>query len=314
MLKAGGNLTGMMLMTGAVMLFAGQDTTAKWLLGSGLAIMQVAFVRYLGHLAVTLAAVLPKQGFSALRSINPKLQVLRSLALLGSTALNFVGLSYLPLTTVTAIMFASPVLVTLLAVPMLGERVGAMQFAAILLGFAGVLIVVAPWNAEFHPAMLFSLAACCCTSFYFIFSRKLAAESTATQQIWASGIATICLAPFAFAQWQTPSSLTIVLLMCLIGVIGGMSHSLVTLAHRIADASVLAPVVYLQLLFASIAGYLVFGQVPGASTLLGALVIISGGILLWLSGRRRRIAAIRTSAIAVSAQQSDPNLGKKEER
>lgn len=310
-----GNLPGILLMTGAVMLFAAQDTTAKWLLGSGLALMQVAFVRYLGHLVVALAVTLPRQGLGVLRSVNPRLQVLRSMALLGSTTLNFVGLTHLPLATVTAIMFASPVLVTLLAVPLLGERVRPVQFLAILLGFAGVLIVVAPWQAEFHPAMLFSLGACICTSLYFILSRKLAVETTATQQIWASGIATLCLAPFALLQWQEPQSALVLLMMCLIGVIGATSHSLATLAHRIADASVLAPVVYLQLLFASIAGYLVFGQVPGLSTVLGALIIIAGGALLWVSGRRRRIAAIRGSAIALSGEQSDfPQGEKKEER
>lgn len=311
-MKSSGNLTGLLLMTGAVMLFAVQDTTAKFLLGSGLALLQVAFVRYLGHLLMTLAAVLPRRGVSGLRSIDPRLQLMRSLSLLGSTGFSFLGLSYLPLTTVTSVMFAGPVLTTLLAVPMLGERVSPMQFLAILVGFMGVLIVVAPWQADFHPAILFSLIACVCTSFYFIFSRKLAAESTAVHQVWSSGIATLCLAPFALMLWQQPQSWLIVGLMCLIGVAGGMSHSLVTLAHRIADASVLAPVVYLQLLFASIAGYLVFGQIPGLSTLIGAVVIMAGGVLLWLSGRRNRIAAIRGSAIAVGSERSNSTQGKKE--
>jgi len=312
-MKLGGTLTGMMLMTAGVILFATQDTMAKWLLGLSLGLMQVAFVRYAGALVLTLIATLPKRGLGVLRSINPPMQALRSLALMGSTALNFVGLSQLPLTTVTAIMFASPVLVTLLAVPLLGEKVGIMQFAAILLGFLGVLIVVSPWEAEFQTAMLFSLGACFCTSIYFILSRKLAAESTATHQIWANGIATLCFAPFAMLHWQAPSDALTLAIMCLIGVVGATSHSLVTLAHRLADASVLAPVVYLQLLFASIAGYLVFGQVPGASTVLGAMVIIGGGVLLWLSGRRRRIAAIRTSAIAMPSEQSHSKARKKED-
>lgn len=307
-----GNLTGMALLAVAVVLFTAQDTTAKWLLGSGLAVMQVAFVRYAVHLVVTLAAVLPRQGLGVLRSVDPRLQLLRSLSLLGSTSLNFLALSYLPLTTVTAIMFSSPVLVTLLAVPLLREKVGVVQFLAIVLGFVGVLIVVAPWGNELHWAILVSLGACICTSFYYILSRMLARESTATQQIWASGIATICLAPLAFAQWQVPANGLVVVLLLLLGVIGGMSHSLVTLAHRMADASVLAPVIYLQMLFASVSGYLVFGQVPGISTLLGAVVIIAGGVLLWLSGRRNRIAAIRASAIAISSEQSHMNT--KEER
>lgn len=291
----------------AILLFVGQDTTAKWLMATGLATMQVAFVRYAVHLGLTLAVVLPRQGFGVLRSVNPRLQVMRSLMLLGSTAFNFVGLSHLPLTTVTAIMFASPVLVTLLAVPLLKEKVSPLQFLAIVTGFAGVLVVVAPWKNNLHWAVLFSLIACVCTSFYFILTRMLARESTATQQIWASGIATIGLAPAAFLQWQEPSSWFVVLMMCLIGVFGASSHSLVTLAHRLADASVLAPVVYLQLIFATVAGYLVFGQVPGVSTMVGALIIVAGGILLWLSGRRNRIAAIRGSAIAVSSEDSRVN-------
>ncbi|AWX93158.1 hypothetical protein DPM13_08325 [Paracoccus mutanolyticus] len=179
-------------------------------------------------------------------------------------------------------------------------------------GFLGVLIVVSPWDAELHWAIFLSLGSCICTSVYFILSRMLAREATATQQIWASGIATLFLAPLAFWQWQEPSGPLVVLMMCLIGLFGASSHSLVTLAHRMADASVLAPVVYLQLLFATIGGYLVFHQVPGASTLLGAMVIIAGGVLLWLSGRRKRIAAIRTSAIAISSEQSERKL--KEDR
>lgn len=294
----------MALFAAAVMLFTGLDTTAKWLMGTGLATLQVAFVRYGGHLVATLAAVLPKQGLGALRSVNPKLQLLRSLALLGSTALNFVGLSQLPLATVTSIMFAGPVLVTLLAIPLLGEKVSPLQFTAIILGFIGVLVVVSPWDAAMDPAILFSLGACCCTSVYYILSRMLARESTATQQIWASGIATLVLAPVAIWQWQTPDNGFVVLMMCMVGLFGASSHSLVTLSHRIADASVLAPVIYLQLLFASVSGYLVFGQVPGPSTLFGALIIISGGILLWLSGRRKRIAAVSTSAIEVSSKES----------
>lgn len=301
-------LLGIVMFATAVALFASLDTTAKWLMSTGLAALQVAFVRYAGHLAITLMATLPKKGLGVLRSVNPRLQLLRSLCLLGSTGFNFIALSYLPLTTVTAIMFASPVIVTLLAVPLLGEKVGLMQFIAILLGFAGVVIVVAPWNAHLHWAIFLSLTSCLCTSLYFILSRMLARESTATQQIWASGIATMVLAPLAWWQWQQPADGLVVLMMCMIGLFGASSHSLVTLAHRNADASVLAPVVYLQLLFASIGGYLVFHQVPGTSTLLGALVIIAGGALLWRSGRRKRIAAIRTSAIAISSEQSESEM------
>ncbi|MFT4011941.1 MAG: DMT family transporter [Paracoccus sp. (in: a-proteobacteria)] len=305
-MRKSGNLTGIVLFAGAVALFASLDATAKWLMAAGLATLQVVFLRYLGHLVATLAVTLPRTGLGVLRSINPRLQLLRSLCLLGSTGLNFVALSQLPVTTVTAVMFASPVLVTLLAVPLLGEQVSVLQFVAILLGFFGVVIIVSPWETTFDPAIFFSLGSCVCTSCYFILTRMLAREATATQQVWTSGIAVLCLAPLALMTWQAPKDGLTVLMMCMIGLFGVASHSLVTLAHRIADASVLAPVVYLQLLFSGILGWLVFDQLPGASTLTGALVVIAGGALLWLSGRRKRIAAIRTSAVSISEEKSQP--------
>ena len=120
-MRRNATLGGIVMFATAVALFATLDTTAKWLMSTGLAALQVAFVRYAGHLVATLAVTLPRQGLGVLRSVDPRLQLARSLCLLGSTGLNFVALSYLPLTTVTAIMFASPVIVTLLAVPLPGR-------------------------------------------------------------------------------------------------------------------------------------------------------------------------------------------------
>jgi hypothetical protein len=115
---------GVAMMALAVALFTCIDTSAKWLMIFGLPALQVVFARYVGHLAYALLFYLPQEGLSALRSHSPRLQLFRSLCLMGSTILNFMALSYLPITVTTTIQFAMPIVVTLLAIPMLGETVG----------------------------------------------------------------------------------------------------------------------------------------------------------------------------------------------
>ena len=227
------------------------------------------------------------EGLQALRSRKPLLQFARSAVLLLSTVFNFTALTYLPITLTTTIFFAGPIFVSLLSIPILGEKVGIRRLIAVMVGFLGVIIVVQPWGAEFHPAMLLSVAAMICASFYFVLTRLLAGtESNATSQLWSSGVATLCLLPFAFHDWKTPDSLAQYIVLTTIGGFGVLGHSMATVAHRMADASVLAPVVYLQILFATIAGILIFSTWPTIWTLVGALVIISAGFYIWQRERR----------------------------
>lgn len=279
---------GLAIMVGAVMCFTMIDTSAKWLIMVSLPALQVVFARYAGHFLLSLLVLLPAEGWSALRSARPKIQLLRSLLLMGSTIFNFVALSYLPITVTTTILFAGPIVVSILSIPILGEKVGVRRMAAVVVGFCGVVIVVQPWGAEFHPAIFFSIGALLCVSLYFVLTRMLAGvETNATSQIWASGIATFCLAPFAFHNWVWPDNGLDLAVMLGIGGFGVLGHSLVTVAHRFADASVLAPVVYLQLIFATIAGLVVFGDFPTFWTFVGAAIIVSSGIYIWQRERRK---------------------------
>ncbi|MGC9371251.1 MAG: DMT family transporter [Paracoccaceae bacterium] len=280
-------LAGLLIMCGAVLCFTGIDSSAKWLILSGLPPLQVVFARYAGHFLASLAVFLPGEGVQAFRSRNARLQFLRSSLLLGSTALNFTALSYLPITVTTTIFFAGPIFVSLLSIPILGERVGIRRLAAVVVGFFGVLVVIQPWGAEFHPAMFLSLGAMSCASLYFVLTRLLAGtESNATSQLWSSGLATAAFLPFALTNWVWPETVTGYVVLTVIGGFGALGHSLVTVAHRLADASVLAPVVYLQMLFATVAGIVIFATLPTIWTLVGALIIVGAGVYIWARERQ----------------------------
>lgn len=283
---------GLALMALAVLCFTCIDTSAKYLIESGHAALQVVFARYFGHFLISLVIFVPREGSDALRSARPLLQALRSLFLLGSTLLNFIALSYLPITLTTTIMFAGPIAVTLLSIPILGERIGARRVAAVFVGFAGVIVAVQPWSAEFHPAIFLSLGALSCAACYFVLTRLLAGiESNAVSQLWVSGIASVAIGPFALGLWEWPQTLAGYLVFLGIGAFGVLGHSFATIAHRFADASLLAPVVYLQLIFATVAGVVVFADLPGWSTLIGAAIICTAGVYIWQ--RERRFGALR---------------------
>jgi drug/metabolite transporter (DMT)-like permease len=271
----------------AVLFFTCIDSSAKWLVTGGLPVMMVVFVRYAGHFAISLATYLPAEGVEALRSRSPWRQFLRSSFLAGSTMLNFAALQHLPITVTTTIMFAGPIVVTLAAIPVLGERVGIRRIAAVCTGFLGVLIVVRPWDAAFHPAMIYSLCALFSAAGYFVMTRMLAGvESNATSQLWSSGIATLALAPLALPVWRWPETATDLGVMVAIGAFGAFGHMATVHANRFADASILAPVIYIQILLAALASILLFDQWPTVWTLAGGAVIIASGLYIW---RRERL-------------------------
>lgn len=279
------------MMAAAVLCFTGIDTSAKWLIVAGLPALQVVFARYAGHFAISLAVFVLAEGPGAFRSRRPVLQLLRSLFLLGSTVLNFTALTYLPITLTTTIMFAGPIVVSLLSIPVLGERIGIRRMAAVLTGFLGVVVAVQPWGVGFHPAIFLSLGALTSASFYFVLTRLIAGiETNATSQLWSSGVATFAIAPFALSGWVWPETPLGYAVMFGIGAFGVLGHSLATVAHSYAEASLLAPVIYVQLIFATAAGMVVFATPPTVWTLAGAAIIIASGIYIWQRERRRALA------------------------
>ncbi len=292
------SLLGISMMLVAVLLFTGVDISAKWLVLSGVPSLEVVFARYSVHLVIVLAVFVPTQGLALFRTHSPKLELVRALSLLFSTVTNFIAVRYLPLTVTGSIVFAMPMILTVLSVPILGERVGWRRWLAIIAGFAGVLIIVRPGGETFHPAIFLSLVSVTCYAFYNIFNRKLAGvDSPYTQQLYSALIATCCIAPFAFSAWVWPQDGAGWVAFFALGIFGGVGHLLLTMAHRLAQASTLAPFVYPQIIYLTAASWLIFDQAPDAAVFIGAPIVIGAGLYIWL--REKQLAVKPTLAAPV---------------
>jgi len=258
------------------------DGGAKWLVRT-LPFIEVVWLRFLMQVLLGGALLMPRQGMALLRTQRPKLQLVRALLMTVMTAMNFWALQYLQLAETASIMFSTPILVALLAAPMLGEKLDRARWAAILAGFAGVLIIIRPGMQGFHPALLICLFNALLYAMFNLMTRQLAAyDSPETTQFLSALGATLLLAPFALAAWQAPASALEWGVAILMGLFGGLGHYGLALAHRYAPASVLAPFLYQQILYMMVLGYLVFGDVPSPAVVAGAAVVIASGLyLLW---------------------------------
>jgi drug/metabolite transporter (DMT)-like permease len=263
------------------------DSCAKWLMLHGLPTMEVVFVRYAGQFLLIVALFAPRKGTALVETRRPVLEALRSLCLLGSTICNFVAITFIPLTVTASISFTMPLILCALSIPLLGEKVGWRRWLAIIIGFAGVLVIVRPGTSAFHPAMVVSFVGVGFTAFYFLLTRKLAGvDSTTTQSFYAAGIATLCLAPFAFGGWTWPDSPAEWIPFVLIGAAAMIGHQAITLAHRFAPASVLAPFNYSLIVYLTASSWLVFNQPPDIWIFVGAPIVIGSGLYIWLRERQ----------------------------
>ena len=263
-------------------LFVVMDTSAKWLVVGAIPALQVAFMRFFVHLCWVLILYLPREGISLTYSRTARVQILRGTMLVTATMLNFTALKYLPLPVTISIFFAGPILVCVLSIPLLGEHVGIRRFAAVGVGFLGVLVIVQPWSERFDWHVVLSLGATFCAAMYFVLSRKIrGADGNGTSQFYTSLVGTMVTLPFAQHIWIWPSEWLQWALLILIGSCGMLGHSFVTRAHELAEASVLAPTVYSQMLYVTILSWLVFGTTPTVTTIAGAGVIISSGLYIW---------------------------------
>ncbi|WP_244488734.1 DMT family transporter [Bosea sp. Leaf344] len=275
------------LMCGAVLLFAMLDASAKWLAGV-VDPLQVVFARYAGSMILVLALLNPISHPGILRTGRLKLQMLRSLLLLGSTALNFFALKYLQLAETVSIMFATPLLVALLSGPLLGEWPGPRRLVAIVIGFLGVLVITRPGLGGMHPAAFLSVGGCICYAFYSLATRMLSTVDPPETTMVYSGVAgTLAVLPLLPWFWSTPEGWLPWLVMFATGVFGGFGHWLLILAHRLAPATVLAPFIYSQIVWMILLGWFVFGQFPDGWTFGGAAIVIASGLYLLYRERVR---------------------------
>jgi drug/metabolite transporter (DMT)-like permease len=274
---------GIALVTLTTLCFATLDACAKWLV-QDLPVLQVVWLRFLFHVLLASALLAPRYGRELVRVRNWKLQGLRALILGSMTALNFWALQYLQLAETGAIQFSVPLLIALLSAWWLGEHLDARRWLAIVLGFVGVLLVIRPGSQAFHPAILLSVInAVLYAAFNMLTRRMVATESAASLQLMSAVGATVLLAPWALVHWQAPARWQTWLVIGICGLCGGLGHFMVAQAHRYASAATLGPFLYQQIIYMSLWGWLIFGQVPGLLVIVGAvIVVVSGLYLLWL--------------------------------
>jgi len=277
---AGHRLKAVGLLVLAVTLFSALDSSAKYLATrSDLPIVEIVWARFFGQflLMLTVLSVLPVSALLGTRKLGWEL--LRSVLMAATTAFNFLALQYLRLDQTVTVIFLGPLIVALLAGPLLGEWVGWRRLAAILVGFGGILIAVHP-GINLHPAFGYAFGAVTAFSLFMLLTRYLAAyDRPLTMLFFSILVGTFGLAPFALWQWVWPS-LGQWLLLAALGTLGGVGHYLFIHAYRMAPAPVIAPFLYLQLLTMVSFGYVVFGQVPDLWTIAGSVVIIGSGIYL----------------------------------
>ncbi|WP_050772648.1 DMT family transporter [Methylorubrum extorquens] len=272
-------LVGIALMCVAPVFFASLDATGKVLAGAGVDPLLTTFMRYAVNVALVTALINPVTRPGVAHSRRLPLQILRSLLLFGSTACNFLALRSLQLAETISIQFAAPLTVALLAGPLLGEWSSRMRLAAVPAGFVGVLVIVRPDALAAKPAILFSLGAMLCYAVYVIVTRKLAAHDSTATTVFYTGLGGLAvMSPLLPWIWTAPASGTVWALLIAVGLFGTIGHWLLVLAHARAPASLLAPFIYTQILWSVLLGYLLFGDVPSAWTMLGAGIIVASGL------------------------------------
>jgi drug/metabolite transporter (DMT)-like permease len=280
-----------LLMLLAVAMFSLLDATAKWLTRT-YPVPMVIWARYVVSLILMLAALPWAGGLEGLRTRRPGLQSLRGILLLLCTVLFITAISYIPLATATAVGFVSPLFVTALSIPLLGERVGRRRWAAVLAGFLGVLVIVRPAGGAAHWASLLPIAMAVCYASYLILTRMLRLSDGAFASLFypaAVGAAVSSLLVPHF--WLTPSGPDLAIMLAL-GLFGGLGHYLLIQAFNRAPASMLAPFAYCQIIGAAVLGYTLFGDIPDLTTGVGAAIVVASGLYVWhREGLIRRRAA-----------------------
>jgi drug/metabolite transporter (DMT)-like permease len=303
-------LRAILYMNGAVLIFTAMDAIVKSVSGA-YPTGQIIFCRnFFAFLPILL--FLWRSGGLSLKTRHPVGQILRGLFGVASMYFYFISYKLLPLSDAVALSLSSPIFMTVLAIPLLGEKIGIRRWLAVLIGFIGVLIMTRPGAGVFQLAALVPLVATIFYDLAMVTIRKLNQERSGTVVFYftsfacLAGLATIPigrpeLADFGLGPWVWPTGVDMAYLV-VIGVMGGIGQILLTNAFLSAPMAVVAPFDYSALIYAMILGYLCFGEVPDAYLIIGGLTVVGSGIYIIhreaVAARARRRASPPTPPMA----------------
>ncbi len=279
---------GAALLVLATALFASMDAIGKGLMQRHDP-FQVVWARYAAQAVIVAIIVSPRLG-RVIRTARPGLQVIRSALLFMATLCGFFAFSVMPLADATAIFQTAPLAITALAALILREPVGPRRWAGVMIGFLGALIIVRPGADVFQPAALLPMLGALFFAGYSIATRFLGRdESYWTTFLYTAALGALIASAFVPLVWVTPTWGDAALMLAM-GAIGSAGQFLLIVAFNTAPASAIAPFTYAGLIFATLWGYLFFGDAPDGWTATGAAVIVGSGVYVWRRERMRKRA------------------------
>lgn len=288
-------LIGIGIASAAVLCFSILDGLGKYLTQFQ-PVLQVVWLRFAIHVLLSILLLGPVYRQRLFRTQHPKLQGIRAALMGAMTCMNFYALQTLQLAETGSIMFLAPLLIAALGWLLLNEKLDRGRWLAIVVGFIGVIVILQPGSGGFKLAMLLPLGIAFFIAAFSMVSRKLAATDLPVTTQFLSGLGTaVVLAPIALWQWQAPTDWFQWALLITLGVMGSVGHYGLAASFRYAPASTLAPFQYFQIFWAVAIGYLVFGDIPGWSVVVGSTIVIGSGLyLLYRESRVRPTAPALT--------------------
>ena len=278
MIKENNIVLGILFMTLAMFCLSVNDVLVKGL-SSAYPIWEVIFFRALSGVIISIALII-FFGWKTLKTKKPLGHLIRAFSSVACVVFYFFGLKYLMLSENVAIVHSAPILATLLAVPILGEKLGLHRIAAVFLGFIGVLIIVKPGSDLFKIESLFPLAAAFFMAVSYLSTRFLMSTESSIAIIFYYSFALLITSLIFFPNhFVIPSSFHLIPLMAL-GVMGSLGHYFIAQAAKSAEVVVITPFEYTSFIFLGVMGYFFYNEVPGVSVFIGMLLIILSGIYI----------------------------------
>jgi len=272
---------GIAYMVGSTVMFAGGNAVVKWQLAS-YPLGEVAFGRTLFAFLTVAAIVLPRAGWGVLRTQRYREHLQRGLSQFGSMLCWFLAVGVLSLGSATAIGFAAPLFTTLLSIVILKEKVGIHRWSALILGFIGVLVITHPGAGTLTMGALFALGNAILISTVAIAIRRMSmTESTETLTLYQMSIMTVCTAGLLTLGFRAPHW-SDALMVALAGIGNGVAQYWWTRSLSLAPPSAVVPFNYLSLIWATMLGFAVWGDVPTPTLLVGSAIVVASGLyILW---------------------------------
>jgi len=281
---------GIAIMLAAAFVLTATDAAVKWAVAD-YSVIQVNFFRGIFAILVLGPLLLRKEGFNALKTTRPTVHIVRSALLIVVSFVWFYTLRFMKLADAGALVMMAPIFITALSAPLLGERVGGFRWAAVLIGFFGMLFIVRPGTGVFQSVSLLAVLVALGYALFMISNRAYRNSETLTALIIYPQIAVLLAATILVPWfWKTPTLAGFVV-MAIAGLCAGLGHLLLTLAFRYAPPSILAPLDYTALIWAIGMGYLFFSELPDRSSVAGMALITTAGlaIVFWEGVHRKTL-------------------------